>query len=107
MVGGYSAGDLSVNASGRATGGTSPLGGGYPMDGSGLSVLSGSTVGFFSLEVDGSGNLWVSGKAMNSTFALQGSQLTEFIGLTAPAQKPLSSALTNSANNKGGLGARP
>jgi len=106
---GYAPDDPSANAGGRTTGATyALLGGGYPLDGSGLSGSNNST-GFTSLGVDGSGNLWVSGKAIGWTTAkaAQGSQLTEFIGLTAPAQTPLASSLTNSANNKGGLGARP
>jgi hypothetical protein len=107
---GYAAGDPSVNASGRATvatGGTYPLEGGYELDGSGLSALPASSEGgFISLDVDGSGNLWVSGMASQYPH-YTGSQLTEFIGLIAPAQKPLSSALTNSAAGTKGLGARP
>jgi hypothetical protein len=82
---GYNATDPSANASGR-TGGTPALAGnGY---GTGLGV-------------DGSGNLWVSGLAQggNSVF---GSQLTEFIGIAAPVQTPLATALTNKA-----LGAKP
>jgi hypothetical protein len=80
---GYLATDPSANASGRADGTYSNRG--------------------TSLGVDSSGNLWVSGVALGYTSdTFQGSQLTEFVGIAAPVQTPLASALA--ANN---LGARP
>jgi hypothetical protein len=104
-VSGYDATDPSANASGRADGsGTFAMSGGYPMDGSGLLGTGWTSKTFFSLALDSSGNLWVSGVAQASTSSrtLQGSQLTEYIGIAAPVQTPLASALA--AQN---LGARP
>jgi hypothetical protein len=83
-ISGYLATDPSANASGRADG----------TDSGGQGSITG---------VDSSGNLWVTSKARGYTSnTYQGSQLTEYIGIAAPVQTPLASALA--AQN---LGARP
>jgi hypothetical protein len=83
-ISGYLATDPSANASGRADG----------TDSGGQGSITG---------VDSSGNLWVTSKARGYTsHTYQGSQLTEYIGIAAPVQTPLASALA--AQN---LGARP
>jgi hypothetical protein len=84
---GYNATDPSAYASGR-TGGTWALSGGYAQ------IVPG---------VDASGNLWVVGPAEDSsTYYVHGTQLTTFVGIAAPVQTPLASALVT-----GGLGAKP
>lgn len=101
---GYQASDPSVNSGGR-TGSVKALGGGYNLDGSDLTSTFNAGDGFMSLGVDGAGNLWVAGAAVKTvagTGADQGSELTEFIGIAAPLQTPLSLSLAN-----GKLGARP
>jgi hypothetical protein len=85
---GYNATDPSAYASGR-TGGTWAL-----MSGGNAQTVPG---------VDASGNLWVIGPAEDfSTHYFHGAQLTTFVGIAAPAQTPLASALVT-----GGLGAKP
>ena len=53
--------------------------------------------------VDGSGNLWIAGQQYTTSATSSGSQLTEFIGLAAPAPTPLAKALINA----GGPGVKP
>jgi hypothetical protein len=95
--GGFEATDLTANANG-----TWALLEGYPEDGGGLIGAFGQPE-FVSPGVDSSGNLWVSGAAVGYVSnSLQGSQLTEFVGMAPPTVTPLASALTS-----GSLGTRP
>jgi hypothetical protein len=83
---------LSPYVSGSVYGYTGTGGGGEAQP-----ILSNACNGSAGLAVDGSGNVWAANPcvASNSTTALPGEQLVEFVGLGTPVVTPTSVALKN------------
>jgi hypothetical protein len=74
----------------------SPSGGYLGFDGSGLAPIALSIYNGGGTAVDGSGNVWIAGQAVSYPGGNdQGAELTEYVGIGAPAQTPLVSGLIN------------